>query len=170
MKSLIAGLLLSVPVLAQAYTWTDTDPSTPILVNTTTPYQYTFSLLDQGFTVGTDIISNYNVSIHLFDNSHSSWFDFNTAVLDQPGLVGDDLSVFWSDGSLGGSSYQGQVKLNQTGTLDVSVFSLAGSFFIDSASLTATGTKKSSNVPEPTSIALLAAGLLGIAVMRRKNA
>lgn len=175
MKSLIAGLLLTAPVLAHAYTWTDTDTT----VSAATPYQvvaegqsyhYTFSLLDLGFVVGTDSVSSYNVNLHLFDNSHSNWLDLNFAVLDQPGVLGDDLDIFWSSGNLGGASYQGKVALNQTGKLDVSVSSLAGSFNIDSSSLTAVGTKNSTNVPEPTSIALLAAGLLGIAVMRRKSA
>lgn len=175
MKSLIAGLLLTAPILANAYTWTDTDTA----LTTTTPYQvvaggqsyhYTFSLLDLGFVVGTDSVNSYNVNMHLFDDSHSNWLDLNFAVLDQPGLTGDDLDIFWSSGNLGGASYQGKVALNQTGKLDVTVSSLLGSFNIDSSTLTAVGTKNSTSVPEPTSIALLAAGLLGIAVMRRKNA
>jgi hypothetical protein len=169
MKALIAGLLLAAPVVANAYTWTDSDPSTPVVVNEQTSYQYTFNLLDQGFVVGTDSISSYSVKMHLFDDNHANWLDFNAAVLNQPGLDGDDLDIFWNSGDLNGWSIQGKAALNQTGQLYVTVISLLGSFYIDSSTLTATGTKNSTSVPEPSSIALLAAGLLGIAAIRRKS-
>lgn len=172
MKALLAALLIVAPIFAQAYTWTDSDTSTPVFVDDSNPYQYTFDLTQgaNAFQPGIDLISSYKLSVHLYDDSHDSVLDFNVASLDQPGVSGDDLSIFWSSGDLGGSSYQGKATLNSTGKLEVSIFALAGSFFVDTAYLVADGTKNSSaSVPEPTSVALLAAGLLGIVVMRRSS-
>jgi hypothetical protein len=172
MKALLTALLVAAPIFANAYTWTDSDTTTPTYVTTSNSYNYTFNLLDQGFVPGTDLVTSYDVSIHLFDNQNDSWFKIVTpdwATLDQPGVTGDSLwNFFYTTAELNGSSYQGKAALNATGQLSVTVSSLAGSFYVQTSELTAQGIKKSAaSVPEPTSVALLAAGLLGIVVMRR---
>lgn len=165
MKGFLAALLLSAPLLANA--WTITAQDTPSLVNSSTSYSHTFNLADDGFVVGTDVVNSYNVKVLLSDTQHSSWFDVNLAALDQPGFLGDDIELFWSSGDLQGASLQGKFLLNSLGKIDINVFSLAGSFFVNSAVLTANGTK-GANVPEPSSLALLAAGMFGIVIIRRK--
>lgn len=181
MKALLTALLVAAPIFAHAYTettWTATDPATPVQVTTSTPYQYTFNLVDEGFTPGTDLVTAYDLSIHLFDDKLDTFFTLpipNVATLDQPGLTGDDAELFFKSGDLGGFSLAGNASLNNTGLLSITVSSLLGSFYIDSSKLTAYGVadyKSSgaySSVPEPSSVALLAAGLLGIVIMRRAS-
>jgi hypothetical protein len=175
MKALLTALLIAAPLFANAYTettWTVSDPATPVYVTESNPYQYTFNLLDQGFVPGTDLVTSYDLSIHLFDDHNDTVWFFpvpNVAVLTQPGLIGDDGSIFYQSADLGGFSYTGRASLNSDGQLAVTVSSLFGSFYVDSSTLTATGVQNSNSaaVPEPSSIALLAAGLIGIVVMRR---
>lgn len=173
MKSLIAGLLLAAPLLANAYTWTDSDENLPVWVTTQQSYSHTFDITQGGadpFQPGVDTITSYNVAVHLYDPTFTGWFflDIDQAKLDQPGTTGDSIATFWVTGDLNGWSVQGLAALNQYGKLDITVSSLLGAFYVDSAVLTAKGDNKTS-VPEPTSVALLAAGLIGIAVMRRNG-
>ena len=165
MKGFLAALLVSVPLLANA--WTITASDTPSLVNPTQSYAHNFNLADDGFVVGSDVVTSYKVKVLLTDTEHFSWFDVNLAALDQPGSLGDDLELFWSSGDLQGASLQGKFLLNSVGQLDIDVFSLTGSFYVSSAVLTAEGAKGGAHVPEPTSLALLAAGMIGIVIMRR---
>lgn len=168
MKALITALLVIAPLFAQAYTWTDSDTSTPVFVTTSNPYTYTFDLTtgSDPFVPGTDLITSYNLSFSLADRGIVF---FNKALLDQPGFEGDDSSIFLLFGDLEGNSAQGQAILNSSGQLQVTISSLFGSFYVDSSYLEAVGVKNSAGVPEPTSVALLAAGMLGIVFMRRSR-
>jgi len=168
MKALLTALLVIAPLFAHAYTWTDSDTSTPVFVTGSNPYQYTFDLTkgSDPFVPGTDLITSYNLSFSLADRG---FITFNKAVLDQPGTSGDDATIFLLFADLEGSSAQGKAILNSSGQLQVTISSLFGSFYVDSSYLEAVGVKNSAGVPEPTSVALLAAGMLGIVFMRRNR-
>jgi hypothetical protein len=117
-----------------------------------------------GFAVGSDIISDYKLIINL----HNDLGLLDYVIVDQPGLLNDSGALLfnWKIASVNtNDSYQGILSLNDTGKLAVSVSSLFGNFFLDSSELIATG--RQASVPEPASVALLAVGLIGIAVMRR---
>ena len=168
-KSLIAAALLAAPIFANAYTWDQTIDFNPDpKITWLNSYSFSHDLTTDGFIPNTDSITSYNLTISFYNDAGN----LDAIYIDQPGLTGDSGAVLynWTYASLTtGDSYKGIASLNSNGLLDVSIISL-GTFYLDSSTLVATGTEGGgARVPEPTSVALLAAGLLGIAVMRRHN-
>jgi hypothetical protein len=170
LKKALAAALLLTPLLANAYTWDQTIDFNPDpRLNGISGYTFTHDLKTDGFNPGIDSISSYALTINLYNGKGM----LDAVYIDQPGLSGDSSAILynWTYASLStGDSYQGLASLNSNGLLNVSVYGL-GTFYLDKSSLVANGKQGtgSTAVPEPTSIALLAAGLLGIAVMRRTS-
>jgi hypothetical protein len=170
MKGFLAAVLLSAPMLANAYTWSesiDFNPN-PVFDGVYSSFSYEHDLSDNGFNATTDSIDDYSIKLYLIDKGTNL---VDSVVINQPGLLGDSVQALtnWAFASVTtGSSYQGLLQLNSDGTLGITISSLFGSFYLDKSDLVATG--KSGAVPEPGSIALLAAGLMGIVMMRRMAA
>jgi hypothetical protein len=170
MKTLLAALLVAAPVFSHAYTtWEDTIDFNPNpWITTSNSYTFTHDLTNNGansFDPIADQITKYSLTIKVFDNNK----DFDVVVIDQPGFWGDAATLFWKSDSLTtGHSYEGLLSMNNDGKLKVTISTfLFGDFYLDSSYLKAQGKDNASAVPEPSSVALLAAGLLGIVVMRR---
>ncbi len=172
MKGFIAALMLSAPMLANAYTWTnvvDFNPDPQITPSSS--FSYAHDLTTSGFNPAIDTATDYDLTIYLTDSGRD-WFD--VVRVDQPGswfTDGGGAFFNWSYASVTTeASYSGLVRLNDNGILNITVESLFGSFYLDASELVVTGNQGGASVPEPNSLALLAAGILGIVVMRRKVA
>lgn len=130
---------------------------------------WTHNILDWGFDLGS--AQSASLVIDLKDDKNDPWYQpFEIALiqlgyfdLGDGGLANPVESWF---GNLGISSL---AKLNADGTLFVKVTSTLGDFFVGKSTLTVV-TKDAApvNVPEPSAILLLAMGLLGLGIMRKK--
>ena len=126
---------------------------------------WTHNILEHGFVLGT--AESASIVIELKDDQNDFWlFPFEVALVKlgnfdlQDGGLNINPVESWF-GNLGVSSL---AKLNADGTLFVEVWSTLGDFFVGQSTLTV----KTSSVPESSSLVLLALGLLGLGVMRKK--
>ena len=169
MMTLLAGAMLMMiagSAWAVPYTWTDTKDFNPdVLIGA--PITYTHDLTDNtpAFTPFQDLILSYTLDIRLYDD-RDLWFE--VAHINQPGLLGDGFYNFsWSSQTFGWS-LEGLIKLNTQGKLDVTVTSWLGDFYLDWSELNACGFDNAP-VPEPGTMVLLGAGLLGLGIYSRRR-
>jgi PEP-CTERM motif len=148
---------------ATATEWTDTVDFTPDrLVTVFSPVIYSHTLED--FTPGLDTVNSYSLLFDLYDDQDR---DFEAALFSQPGALIDSVFFNLSGAESGGWTLAGRWQLDNTGSLTVAISSLLGDFYLGSSTLTVRGDKNS--VPEPGTLALFGAALLGFGLMRRKR-
>lgn len=167
-------LALAAPGAANAGVIVDTyDPALPVYLTTwNTPFTYQHSLLTHGYVPGTAITSA-ELDLRLFDTPLTS----ETLTIRFDGGLATTISNI--PFTLSGSEYQAavQASLLDDGLLNVSIslgcnFSARGNcllpqdFIFDRSTLTVT----TADVPEPASLAVFGAGLLGLAALRRRSA
>ncbi len=171
-------LLGSVKVgVAAPYTWTDMiDWKTDQYVGGQDRFSYTHDITDgkngfkSYFMGGDDLIWDYSIKISLYDDRDKRG-QLEIALIDQPGILADQLYDFNYEHETFGWSFAGLLALNLTGTLDVTIHSWVGDFFLDQSFFVAEGDngRGSTPVPEPATMILLGTGLLGIAATSRKK-
>ena len=177
-KIAAATVLMALSSIASAgyvhTTWEDTfTPPTQILLNGDNPsYSFTHDISDDGFDVGSDFIWNYSLSLSLFDDGDGDGFcifgECEFAIIDLPGALSDQIVEVNYENISAGWSILGLFALNTMGTLEVDIKRLSGDFYFGGSTLHAHG-KDLVSVPEPTSLLLLGAGLVGLRLSRRRS-
>ena len=150
-------------------TWTDTyDVGTGIAIGggSSSQYSYFHDLAFDGFKVGSDLVTNFLLTIDLYDDQSRDAIEI--AYVDIAGLTGDKLVFSFGDSAYAGWSIAGILELNLLGSLGVTITSITGDFVFGGSQLVANGF--TSSVPEPSTLALLGLGLLGVAAGARRKA
>jgi len=160
-------------------TWTDDYIlGTAQLVTPNSPAAYFHDITADGFNPGSDLVTNFLLTIDLYDDTDNSRFEGELALVDIPGFLGDRfISTFqFGDGAYAGASIVGLFELNLLGQLSVTVSSVCsallpvcGDFLLTGSHLVANGYQQVDSVPEPGTLGLLGLGLLGIAAGTRRR-
>ena len=168
-KKIVMASVLLFGAVAHADVITDTVAVDTFVSGFGDSASWTHNLNDNGFTLGS--ANSATLAIEFYDDQ-DAWYEFGgelaTIVVGTIDFL--DGAIFYTptsewSGSLGLNS---MVGLNSTGLLNVSVWGLWGDFHIGNSILEVTTAIAS--VPEPGSLILFGLGLLGLGVLRRKNA
>jgi len=153
-------------------TWTDYINFTPDrLVTPEKPVPYVHDLTDNvvPFIVGSDSVTSYDLRINLYDDKSDAWYEpFELAWLNLPGLTGDRVFFDLSGTEYGGWSIAGAWQIQSLGQLSVEIISVVGDFYVGDSTLTVRG-QRGNSVPEPGTLALFGAALLGFGLIRRRR-
>jgi hypothetical protein len=161
----VLGASLGGVANAGPVTWTDFHNFTPDrLVTILSPVIYTHDITTDGFKPGVDSIDSYSLSFDLYDDKDRAG---EIALFSQPGDLFSNQYFNLSGTEGAGWTMAGVWFLEGSGRLTVAISSatLLGDFYLGSSTLTVKG----HSVPEPGTLALFGAALLGFGLIRRKR-
>lgn len=174
--SIIMVLFVSAAAMAVPMTWTDTIDFNPdVRISPLNGKSYFHNITDNGFksalNSGNDTISGYSLKVSIFDDNDR----------------GAESAIVWTlggthsyDFAFSSQTYEGGIlgviDILDDGTLNVSVSSLWGDFFLGASELKVFGDDGEApppppltHAPEPGSLILMGSGLIGVALCGRRR-
>jgi len=179
LKTLIVGTVAMIGLASTANaayvadSWTDSLDINHYVAGGSS-HTYSHNILEAGFNPGADFVTNFSLAIDLYDDASDGIFTrygvLEVADVDISNMHAGYVFDFGNN-AFAGWTLSGLIQLNLAGTLTVAVSSVCnilvcGDFNIGNSTLVANGY---SQVPEPSAIALLGIGLLGIGLARRRK-
>jgi PEP-CTERM motif-containing protein len=151
-------------------TWTDSVGSSGDLITSATPLIYTHDLTNEGFRPLTDLITNFSLSVNLFDDNDTAGEWAKIDVADVLGFGNTYLFNVQTTNFNHGATLLGLIELNALGTLSVTINALSqGDFYFGGSKLVAGGLQDTRQVPEPETLAMFGIGLVGVAAAARRR-
>lgn len=173
LKYIVLGVSLLTGVSSYAGLITDVE-EIDTKVNRWHSASWTHNLLepgDEAFELGSAISGNLEIE---FSDDGDWGAEFATIIVGQIDFHDGDFFYIPHQDWGGGLGMNSMASINSTGTLDITIWSAWGDFYIGDAFLTlvtddVTG-EGGVDVAEPSSLVLLGLGLVGLGFCRRKNA